>query len=320
MNLIRNLVDQRRSAAEETDEPTMDTPAPAATDAMPAVEDAPQVDQELVNSLSEAMPSLHQMKTNGGSTSRQKPAAVAQPVTRPADEPKAPAKKVWDLEKDADAKDTADADAKVQPAQENAKAENKERAVKELRNIPKKNEEEVAHVMNVPDPLLPRKARQAGRVKTRIMGFGPSGSSEDPFARAEAHKSKAKSDAQFPVGWLVVVKGPGRGNHFALQNMVSTIGRAEDQVVSLNFGDDTISRNNHAAIAYDDHVNGCFIGYGGKANLVRLNGRPCLSTEELSNGDIICVGQTHLRFVALCGEDFNWDATDSDKDTNGAQS
>ena len=41
--------------------------------------------------------------------------------------------------------------------------------------------------------------------------------------------------------------------------------------------------------------------------MVRLNGRPVLSTEELTHGDIIRIGETTLRFVALCGTDFTWD-------------
>ena len=39
---------------------------------------------------------------------------------------------------------------------------------------------------------------------------------------------------------------------------------------------------------------------------MRLNGKPVLSTEEMSDGDEIRIGETLLKFVAFCGEDFSW--------------
>ena len=110
----------------------------------------------------------------------------------------------------------------------------------------------------------------------------------------------------FPFGWLVVVAGPGRGEFVSLQSGVSQIGRDEDQAVQLDFGDTTISRQNHAAIAFDEEEASFFIGHGGKSNLVRLNGKPLLSTELMKNGDQIKIGETTLRLVTLCGKDFSW--------------
>ena len=63
-----------------------------------------------------------------------------------------------------------------------------------------------------------------------------------------------------------------------------------------------------AAIAYDDEQGKFFLGHGGKSNLVRLNGMPVLSTEEMNSGDEIRIGETTLKFVALCGEAFTWAA------------
>ena len=116
----------------------------------------------------------------------------------------------------------------------------------------------------------------------------------------------------FPAGWIVVVDGPGRGASFTLQVGVSQIGRGEEQAVRLDFGDTSISRNNHAAVAYDDEQGKFFLGHGGKSNLVRLNGMPVLSTEELTDGDEIRIGETTLKFVALCGEAFTWSTEGGD--------
>lgn len=146
---------------------------------------------------------------------------------------------------------------------------------------------------------------RAGRVKTRLLGFHrPEELQDDPFAVPD-HASAAPV-AHFPVGWLVVVDGPGRGASHPLFQGVSTIGRSDDQTVPLDYGDTSISRQNHAAVAYDEEQNSFYIGHGGKANLVRLNGMPVLSTEPLTTGDRIRIGETTLRFVALCGSEFSW--------------
>jgi len=159
--------------------------------------------------------------------------------------------------------------------------------------------------IEVPPPAAGRGANRSGRVKTRLLGFNPEALSvADPLARAES-----RAGEMFPVGWLVVVAGPGRGAAFALHDGVSRVGRGEDQTVSLNFGDNSISRENHVAIAYDSEQNGFFIGQSGKSNIVRLNNKPLLSTEPLRSGDRIRVGETTLRLVALCGEDFSWAAS-----------
>ncbi len=159
-------------------------------------------------------------------------------------------------------------------------------------------------VVQVPTPALGRASRGAGRVKTRLLGFQQNqGGPEDMFDDEAAAPS---GSAMFPVGWLVVTDGPGRGHSFALSAGVSQIGRGEDQTVRLDFGDNAISRQNHAAIAFDDEQNSFYLGHGGKSNLVRLNGKPVLATEELQSHDEIRLGETRMLFIALCGREFSW--------------
>ena len=169
--------------------------------------------------------------------------------------------------------------------------------------------------IHVPAPAAGRARRQAGRVKTRLLGFGNDfGGEKDLFAADGAPIQPTQ--AKFPVGWMVIVSGPGRGTAFSLFNGVSQIGRGEDQAVRLDFGDNSISRANHAAVAYDPEQQGFFLGHGGKANLVRLNGSPVLSTEPLLNGALIRIGETTLRFVGLCGDDFSWGDTQDGEGDN----
>ncbi len=165
--------------------------------------------------------------------------------------------------------------------------------------------------VNIAAAVSGRAGRSAGRVKTRLLGFQtPEDAPEDVF---EAAKSASESNkSEFPVGWIIVVSGPGRGSCFTMFSGVSQIGRGEDQAVRLDFGDTSISRNNHAAVAYDDEQGKFFLGHGGKSNLVRLNGRPVLSTEELATGDMVRIGETTLKFVALCSEEFTWASSEGE--------
>ena len=113
-------------------------------------------------------------------------------------------------------------------------------------------------------------------------------------------------DADPVAGWLVVVKGPGRGGFRPIFVGMNSVGRDADQRISLSFGDDMISREEHAFIAYDEEARRFYLQHGGKANLVRLAGRPVLSPTELAPYDLIRIGKTTLRFIPLCGPEFAW--------------
>lgn len=152
------------------------------------------------------------------------------------------------------------------------------------------------------------------RTKTRLLGFEKSdGQVVDLFNNPVPTSSRG---TRYPVGWVVVVKGPGRGESFTLQSGMAQIGRGDDQTIQLDFGDNAISRSNHAAIAYDPETHQVFLGHGGKTNIVRLNGKPVVSTEVLRNGDLIRLGETTLRFVALCDAEFNWAGEDGEEVDN----
>ncbi|MEE4187609.1 MAG: FHA domain-containing protein, partial [Roseobacter sp.] len=138
---------------------------------------------------------------------------------------------------------------------------------------------------------------------TRLLGFSAAAiENSDPFGK------EPTAPSNFPVGWLVVVSQMGRGTSFALQEGVTRVGRGTDQTVCLNFGDNSISRDNHLSIAFDAEQGKFFIGHSGKTNLVRLNNKPLLSTEELKTKDLIRLGETTLRFIAFCADDFSWNS------------
>lgn len=169
---------------------------------------------------------------------------------------------------------------------------------------------QTAPTLPTPAPAAPsaeaaRSPGRARRTKTRLIGFEKSdGDVVDLFN--DAAKATPTQRVQFPVGWIVVTEGPGRGECFALMSGMSQIGRGEDQAVQLDFGDNSISRTNHAAIVYDPDNKEFLLGHGGKSNIVRLNDKPLISNEPLQSGDVMRIGETVLRFVALCGPTFNW--------------
>lgn len=148
----------------------------------------------------------------------------------------------------------------------------------------------------------------ASRAKTRLLGFHGTTPVEDVFS-GKTELTAAQTNA-YPIGWLVLVDGPGRGASFTLSAGLSTVGRDPDQSVSLDFGDAAISRSQHVAIAYDSEENRTFIGHGGKQNIVRLNGKPLLTTEVLNDRDEIRIGKSTLRFISLCDASFSWDGAE----------
>ncbi|MEM7470506.1 MAG: FHA domain-containing protein [Pseudomonadota bacterium] len=172
--------------------------------------------------------------------------------------------------------------------------------------------DDAAEAAPVEKPAPKRRRRN----QTRLLGFDdPGGDVVSPFEKAEPVAPKAER-AKFPVGWVLVTDGPGRGECFTLEAGMSQIGRAEDQAIQLDFGDNSVSRVNHAAIVYDTESHSYILGHGGKKNIVRLNSKPVISNEDLKTGDEVKVGETTLRFVAACSAEFNW----ADQDDSGEES
>ena len=168
-------------------------------------------------------------------------------------------------------------------------------------------EDGVADTPEMPAQPAPDAPKRVRRNKTRLIGFDTTqGEVVSLFDTELPKEPEIEIVGRFPVGWIVVTSGKGRGASFPLFSGLSQIGRDEDQTVPLDFGDPSISRSNHAAIAYDPETHQFLLGHGGKSNIVRLNNKPVISTEELKTGDHIRVGETNLRFVALCTQDFNW--------------
>lgn len=108
------------------------------------------------------------------------------------------------------------------------------------------------------------------------------------------------------VGWLVIIDGPGKGNYLKLGNGQNSIGRGTTERIRLDFGDEQISRANHATLTYDPRGRTFYIQQGHGTNLAYLDDSPVLAPAKLSAGNRITLGETTLLFVPLCGESFSW--------------
>jgi hypothetical protein len=108
------------------------------------------------------------------------------------------------------------------------------------------------------------------------------------------------------VGWLVVVEGPGRGASLNIGYGNNRVGRAPTENVSLDFGDQEISRENHATITFDGRNHRFYLLPGQGRNLVYVNDEPVMTPRELTGSEEILLGQTKLRFVPFCGKSFDW--------------
>ena len=148
-------------------------------------------------------------------------------------------------------------------------------------------------------------SREDREGKTRILSprRRPGGASDDPVAAVDAM-------ADPPVGWLVVVRGPGKGNVLTLGNGMNAIGRGTSSRVRLDFGDDNISRVNHARIAYEPRQRRWLLSHGDGANLTYLNGEVVMAPEEIASGAEIQIGDTTVRFQAFCSQEFDWPDVD----------
>lgn len=144
--------------------------------------------------------------------------------------------------------------------------------------------------------------------KTRIAGGFRQGHSRAASGEADPARSQPQPtvSADPVVGWLVVIDGPGKGTSVRLGMGQNSIGRGEHSRVRINFGDDQISRSGHAVISYDPKTNSFHVHPGTGPNLTYIDGSAVLAPAPLSSGSNILLGETTLRFVALCNKGFNW--------------
>ena len=108
------------------------------------------------------------------------------------------------------------------------------------------------------------------------------------------------------VGWLVCIDGPEKGKDYRIYGRNNTIGRDEKMDICLK-SDTSISRENHARLAYDKRHNAFHVIPADGTNAVYLNDEPVYVPMALKADDIIEIGDYKLCFVPFCNDKFTWD-------------
>ena len=96
-----------------------------------------------------------------------------------------------------------------------------------------------------------------------------------------------------PVVKLTIVEGCGVGQSWELSGPMSSIGRGWKNNVVLDFGDQTVHRDHHAALEIDGRT--FRVHDVRRGNPVLVNGEVVDRPREVTLGDRICVGLTTLR-------------------------
>lgn len=148
-------------------------------------------------------------------------------------------------------------------------------------------------------------ARSASDEDGHTRVFRPTKSQTAPSAASPSVESEDYK-VEPVVGWLVIVDGPGKGIAKTLGYGMNSIGRGIEARLSLDFGDEQISRKGHAMLTYDPKGRRYYIQHGEGTNLTYVNDVPVLQPTELKGREMIGIGNTRLCFIPFCGSEFDW--------------
>lgn len=143
--------------------------------------------------------------------------------------------------------------------------------------------------------------------------FGGGINETRPLGGSQSQPDKGKTVGVFhkkmgiePVtGWLVAISGPNKGQDYRIKPEKNFIGRSGKMDIQIH-SDESVSRENHAAISYNPKSNSFSLYPGESKGLVYLSDEELLTPKSLKAFDVIEVGQTRLIFVPFCGEKFQW--------------
>lgn len=115
-----------------------------------------------------------------------------------------------------------------------------------------------------------------------------------------------------PVGWFVIVDGPGRGQTCEIHYGQNSVGTRPGQRICLNFGDADIQAVDHAMVFFDERKQRFYIRPNDPTISITVNSRPIEQPTELNDFDRIKLGSTTLLFVPLCRDGFDWHSSEDD--------
>lgn len=116
---------------------------------------------------------------------------------------------------------------------------------------------------------------------------------------------KQKHNLDPIVGWLVCIDGPEKGKDYRLWARINTVGRSEKMDVCIK-NDMTISKDNHARLAYDAKHNNFHLAPADSTNNIYVNDEPIYMPVKLARYDVLEFGESKFMFVPLCDDRFTW--------------
>lgn len=114
------------------------------------------------------------------------------------------------------------------------------------------------------------------------------------------------------AGWLVVLDGPARGRDLRLgegRNFLGVDAAGNPAVLDAN----SPLAVRRGIVVYDPQDNNWCALPGSSNELCTLNGKSLIEKMPLTVGDTFAVGGAQLRFVPLCGPEFNWNAAPKER-------
>lgn len=130
-----------------------------------------------------------------------------------------------------------------------------------------------------------------------------------PGTAAEAALAAPKGPV---AGWLVVLDGPARGQDLRLgegRNFLGVDAAGNPAVLDAN----SPLAVRRGIVVYDPQDNNWCALPGSSNELCTLNGKSLIEKMPLTAGDTFAVGGAQLRFVPLCGPEFNWNAAPKER-------
>ena len=115
------------------------------------------------------------------------------------------------------------------------------------------------------------------------------------------------------VGWLVCTKGKHMGKDFRLKAGRNFIGRSAEKNNVVLSGENSVSRESHAVIAYEPHQSIFIAQPGAASELFYLNNAVVLSAVQIKRNDRLQIGETELMLIPCCDENFKWSVENPDK-------
>ncbi len=107
------------------------------------------------------------------------------------------------------------------------------------------------------------------------------------------------------VGWFVCIEGPEKGVDYHMWAKINTIGRSEKNDICIK-KDMTVSKDNHARIAYDPKHNNFQLIPGESTNNIYVNDDPIYVPTKLEAYDVVELGSSKMVFVPFCSDKFKW--------------